>query len=175
MHSQRAIHPKIFLLWIGMISITMTFSALSSAFLVKKANTILLPKLPYIFTWNTIIILLSSFTGYLSHKYVKKSTIYWLMATLLLGFIFLYGQYIGWRKLVQLNIYFVGNPIGSFLYIFTGLHALHLFSGIIVLIIFIFLVLQNKIKVLYYRIGLYYWHFLSILWIYLYIFLTINH
>jgi heme/copper-type cytochrome/quinol oxidase subunit 3 len=57
-----------------------------------------------------------------------------MIITCMLGSVFV-GQWYSWVALVDKDVYFVGNPAGSFLYVFTGLHALHLISGVIFLII----------------------------------------
>ncbi len=173
MPSQRTIHPKILFLWLAMISITMTFAALSSAYLVKKGDLLFLQKLPSIFNYNTIIIILSSVTGQIAYKVNKKK--FWLALTIILALFFLYQQYQAWQQLIALQIYFVGNPIGSFFYIFTGLHALHLISGILALLTMYIISLIKNIGILYWKINVHYWHFLTILWLYLYIFLLLNH
>ena len=100
-----------------------------------------------------------------------------------LSILFLLGQYKVWKYLIANDIYFVGNPSGSFLYIFTGLHALHLLSGIFAIFFIWSLVLLNKKlnkkieKKIIFKMELcsIYWHFLDFLWIYLFFFLIINH
>ena len=84
----------------------------------------------------------------------------------------------GWEQLVTQNAYFSGNnALESFIYVFTGMHGLHLVSGIIFLIIT--LVSASKYKVhskslLQIDMCKTYWHFLGGLWIYLFLFLTVN-
>jgi cytochrome c oxidase subunit 3 len=83
-------------------------------------------------------------------------------------------QWQGWVNLVQQDVYFVGNPSGSFMYVFTGLHALHLISGIVVLVFALVAGFRSKInskKLLQIEICTTYWHFLDGLWIYLFAFL----
>ena len=57
-----------------------------------------------------------------------------LTITTALGVLFLFGQLKAWSQLVDEGVFFVGNPAGSFVYIFTGIHGLHLVSGVIYLI-----------------------------------------
>ncbi|RYG36657.1 MAG: cytochrome oxidase subunit III, partial [Chitinophagaceae bacterium] len=82
--------------------------------------------------------------------------------------------FIGWRDLVAQNVYFVGNPSGSFMYVFTGLHAFHLVSGLIVLLYALRASFQLKIhakNLTQLEVCMTYWHFLDILWVYLFGFL----
>lgn len=98
--------------------------------------------------------------------------------TSVLGLVFLIGQFLSWGQLVENNVYFVGNPAGSFMYVLTGLHGVHLISGVI----FLWVVLAATFR---YRVHAKnldkiemcatYWHFLDGLWLYLFIFLLLNH
>ncbi|HLW21294.1 MAG TPA: cytochrome c oxidase subunit 3 [Cyclobacteriaceae bacterium] len=95
-----------------------------------------------------------------------------------LGIIFLVGQWYSWVALVEMDVYFVGNPAGSFLYVLTGLHALHLISGVIFLIIVLISSFKYKIhskRLTTLDICGTYWHFLGGLWLYLFMFLLFNH
>ena len=107
----------------------------------------------------------------------NKGTVIGLLATFVLGLLFAYFQYSGWGELYSKNIVFGGkssNASGSFLYLITFLHLLHLFAGLISLLV----TLKNSIKGKYNAentLGLelcsIYWHFLDILWVYLFLFL----
>jgi len=82
---------------------------------------------------------------------------------------------------VQNNVYFGGsgsNPAGSFLYILTGVHGFHLITGLIFVAITLASSLKYKVhskNLLRIQLCTTYWHFLGGLWLYLYIFLRINH
>jgi cytochrome c oxidase subunit III len=98
--------------------------------------------------------------------------------TTLLGLVFLVTQWYSWVALVERDVYFVGNPSGSFLYVFTGLHALHLISGVIFLIIVLISSFNYKVhsqNMARMEMCSTYWHFLGGLWIYLFMFLLLNH
>ena len=98
--------------------------------------------------------------------------------TTLLGLAFLVGQWYSWVTLVGMDVYFVGNPGGSFLYVITGLHALHLVSGVIFLIIMLISSFSYKVhskRLVKLEMCLTYWHFLGGLWVYLFMFLLFNH
>jgi cytochrome c oxidase subunit III len=101
-----------------------------------------------------------------------------MVLTLFLGICFLIGQWFSWIALVDSEVFFVGNPAGSFLYVLTGMHALHLISGLIFLIIVLISTFRYKVHskaMNTMEMATTYWHFLSGLWIYLFMFLLLNH
>ena len=101
-----------------------------------------------------------------------------MVLTVLLGIGFLIGQWYSWVALVDREVFFVGNPAGSFLYVFTGLHAVHLISGVIFLIIVLISTFRYKVHSQALNtldMAATYWHFLGGLWLYLFLFLLLNH
>ena len=87
-------------------------------------------------------------------------------------------QFYAWGQLVERNVYFVGNPSGSFVYVFSGLHGLHLVSGLVVLLVALVSAFRLKINanaLTQIKICSTYWHFLDALWIYLFLFLVFNN
>jgi cytochrome c oxidase subunit 3 len=178
-----SMHPKKFALWLFIVSIVMLFAALTSAYIVKQSDGNWLSfKLPGIFAVTTLIILLSSGTMHLAYLAAKKDALdrvkWMLLVTVVLGLVFLVGQYLSWAKLVENNIYFVSNyASGSFIYVFTGLHALHLVSGIVFLLITFISSLRMNVhskRLAQLEMCMTYWHFLGGLWVYLYLFLVFN-
>lgn len=178
-----AMHPKKFALWLFIVSIVMLFAALTSAYIVKQSDGNWLSfELPGIFAINTGIIALSSITIHLAYVAAKKDelskTKWMLLATILLGILFLIGQYVSWSELVENNVYFVSNyASGSFIYVFTGLHAIHLVSGLVFLLITFVSSIQLRIhskRLVQIEMCMTYWHFLGGLWLYLYLFLLFN-
>ena len=175
-------NPSKFIVWLFIVSIVMLFAALTSAFIVKQSDGNWLNyNLPGIFWITSIIIVASSVTMQLALKSAKEDRFnglkIYLILTTLLGFAFLFGQYQSWEQLVDMDVYFVGNPAGSFLYVLTGLHAVHIISGLIFLII----VLRTSFKLKIHSKSLIriemcttYWHFLGGLWLYLFLFLKLN-
>ena len=182
------IHPKMFLLWLGIGSIIMMFAGLTSAYIVREAagNWVYF-KLPNLFNISTLVVILSSVTLFLASKAIKqqKQKTYrnWLGLTLILGIAFLVLQYEGWKELSRTGILLNGNPSGSFLYVISGLHALHILGGVLFLLIFFAKSLffkPNPVQELldeinpdkYLGIDLLsvYWHFVDVLWIYLFAF-----
>lgn len=178
-----SMHPKKFALWLFIVSIVMLFAALTSAYIVKQSDGNWLSfELPGIFAINTVIIVISSLTMHLAYLAGKKDDLgrikWMLLGTVILGLLFLVGQYISWSALVENNVFFVSNyASGSFIYVFTGLHGLHLVSGIIFLLITFISSLKSNVhskKLVQIEMCMTYWHFLGGLWVYLYIFLLFN-
>lgn len=178
-----AVNTKKFVLWLFIVSIIMLFGAFTSAYLVKKAGGDWLQiKMPVIFYFNSVVIICSSVTMQLATFFARKNNIKALQTsvviTMILGITFLIGQWIGWGDLVRDNVYFVGNPSGSFIYVFTGVHGLHIVSGLIFLTIVIFSAFNYKIhskNMVRIEMCTTYWHFLDGLWLYLFIFLLLNN
>ncbi|WP_018477337.1 cytochrome c oxidase subunit 3 [Pontibacter roseus] len=180
------IHPLKFSLWLIIISIIMMFAAFTSAYIVRRAEGNWLEyDLPNILLINTVLIALSSVTMQLAHNAAAKNNLsmlrMMLFLTFSLGLAFLVGQWSAWGEMVDNNIFFGGetsNPAGSFMYVLTGVHGFHLITGLIYLAAVIVASLKYKVhskKMLRIQLCTIYWHFLGGLWIYLYIFLRINH
>ena len=178
-----SMHPRKFALWLFMISIVMIFAALTSAYIVRQADgEWRVFDLPAELWITSGIILLSSITMQWAYVSAKRDNLGMVKAaiglTTLLGVLFLVGQLYVWGALVDMRVYFVGNPSGSFLYVLTGLHGLHLVSGVIFLIIVLISTLKYKVhskNLAQISMCNTYWHFLGGLWLYLFVFLLLNH
>ncbi|AWL08211.1 cytochrome oxidase subunit III [Aquirufa nivalisilvae] len=179
----RSVNPKIFTMWLFIVSIIMLFAAFTSAYLVRKAEGNWVEfQLPNLFWISTVVLLLSSASMHFALLAAKKDQFNALRIsisiTFVLGLLFLVLQYFGWVQLVEMNVYFVGNPSGSFVYVLSGLHGLHLISGLIVLIVALIAAFRMKINakaLTQIKICSTYWHFLDALWIYLFLFLVFNN
>jgi len=178
-----AMHPKKFALWLFLVTIVMIFAALTSAYIVRQAEGNWLEyELPSIFWYTSGIVVISSVFMQYAYSAAKKDNFsglrIGLILALLFGIAFLVGQWYSWVALVDRNVFFVGNPAGSFLYVFTGLHAVHLISGVIFLIIVLISTYKYKVhsKALdTLEMAATFWHFLAALWLYLFMFLLLNH
>jgi cytochrome c oxidase subunit III len=172
---------KIFL-WIAIVSIIMLFAGLTSGYIVRQAEGNWLHfELPKIFYLSTAFIVISSLSMQWAVWSAKKNQhgnlLTGLILTLGLGLAFSFAQFLGWTNLVEMKVFFGGataNPSGSFLYVLTGLHLAHLAGGLIYLLF----VITNSIRGKYnsennlqVQLCAIYWHFLDILWVYLFIFL----
>ncbi len=177
-----AMHPKKFAMWLFVASVGMLFASLTSAYIVRQAEgNWLYFKLPDLLYWTSLVIVLSSVTMQMAFHAAKKDMLervkILVSITMVLGVIFLIGQVMAWGQLVAQSVYFVGNPSGSFLYVLTGLHGLHIVSAIIYLILVLMAAYRFKIhsrSLAMIEMCTTYWHFLGGLWLYLFIFLLLN-
>jgi cytochrome c oxidase subunit 3 len=186
---------KKMMLWFGLISITMTFAGLTSAFIVSSSRPDWLESfvLPVWFTISTISILLSSvffqLAKYRLDQYVRVSlpeniNIYlhrnnvniFLGLTILMAIIFIIAQFLGFEDIISQGYYFTGpesSVTTSYIYVLVFLHLAHLFAGIIVLTVVTAKFNRQKYEKnkLGFEMALIFWHFLGALWIYLFFFI----
>lgn len=169
------------LLWIGMASIVMMFAGFTSAVIVRKGDGVWLNyEMPNMFLVSSIIAVISSVfiiaALYMAKKDNQQMVKTFLWLTLASGLAFVYTQLSGFGQLVDNEIFLTGpssNPSGSFVYIISGLHLLHLAGGIIALFIVIFNAMKgryNSENLLGLQVCSTYWHFMGAMWIYLYVF-----
>ncbi|HVW61990.1 MAG TPA: cytochrome c oxidase subunit 3 [Puia sp.] len=175
---RKKIHPHKFTLWVALGSIVMMFAGLTSAYIVKRDQPgwTTFP-VPRAFWYSTVTILVSSVTIQMALKAFKDREMmrYRNLVTLtaFLGVAFVVLQYEGFKSIWNTGITFKGSGGGQFLYIIAGLHAAHVLGGIIALIIMFIKAFASKIR-RYNSIPIElmatYWHFVDLLWIYLFIF-----
>ena len=179
----QAVHPKKFIVWLFIVSIVMLFAGLTSAYIVRQADGNWVRfNLPSVFWVTSGLIVLSSFTMQMAYRSAAKNNLknlkLFITATMVLGLLFLAGQYYSWVQLVHQDVFLVGNPSGSFIYILTGLHGAHLVSGLVFLLAVLIASFKYKVhskNLVSIEMCSTYWHFLGGLWIYLFIFLNIYH
>ena len=186
---------KKMMLWFGMISITMTFAGLTSAFIVSSSRPDWLDSfvLPNWFTISTVSIVFSSIFFQLAKfrldKYVRVSlpeniNIYiernnvniLLVLTIITAIVFVVSQFLGFNEIISQGYYFTGTESSvttSYVYILVFLHLAHLFAGMIVLTVVISKFNKQKYErnKLGFELALIFWHFLGALWIYLFFFM----
>lgn len=179
------IHPKLFALGAACVSITMMFAAFTSAYIVRQAAGNWLEfSLPTMFTYSSVVIIISSITLQASYfSFTKGNELLYkalLVTSLALGFTFVVMQYQGWQEMANvLGISMGRNPSGDFIYVISGVHAAHVLGGIAVLLVAIIQAFALKYKVtekrkLRFKMTLTYWHFVGALWLYLMLFFTIQ-
>ncbi len=176
-----AMNPKKFAMWLFIGSVVMLFASLTSAYIVRQAEgNWLYFELPSILTVSTVVILLSSITMQWAFWSAKKDKVEMVKilvtVTSVLGLAFLVLQFEGWKALVANQVYLVGNPSGSFLYVITGLHGLHLISAIVFLLIVLVSTYRYRVhskNLTQIEMCTTYWHFLGGLWLYLFVFLLL--
>jgi len=178
--TKNKIHSKKFALWVACASITMMFAAFTSSYLVRRAagNWLEFP-LPTMFYYSTIVIVLSSIFLHLGYRAFKagRELAYkrFLGLAFISGFVFVLLQYAGWIALQEMGVAINTNPSGSFVYVISGVHAAHVLGGIAALAVALLHAFMLPFKVtaartLRFELTLTYWHFVDVLWVYLFIF-----
>lgn len=171
-----------FLMGLAILSMTMIFAALTSALLVRKnSGNWFQFDIPEAFTFSTWTILASSITLILAVVFTRKGksgiASLFIFGTLALGIAFLFLQFEGYKALIANDIYFVDKESisGSFFYAITGMHLLHLIGGLFALLVTAIRSAIGKYtpnKYLGLKLCSIYWHFLGVLWVYLFLFLS---
>ncbi|GAA3646383.1 cytochrome c oxidase subunit 3 [Flavivirga jejuensis] len=174
---------KKMMLWFGIISLIMSFMGWTSAFIVSSSRPDWLKDfvLPNAFIISTVVILISSLSFILAKKALKKgdrkATTLWLFVTLILGVIFIFNQFTGFQQIIDLGYNFTGptsNVTMSYIYLIAIVHILHVVVGLICLLVVIynhFKQKYNATKMLGLELAATFWHFIDILWVYLFLFL----
>jgi cytochrome c oxidase subunit III len=179
-----AMHPQKFALWLFIASVIMLFGAWTSAYIVKRGDIgwaeIVIPNLFYV---NTAIIVASSLTMFMAVQAAKKDSAEMLKLmmsiTTVLGFAFLIGQVMAYSEMVnELKQYLTGGNVShSFIYVLSGAHALHVIGGVVYLVVILTSAFNLKINsknMVGIEMCATYWHFLDLLWLYLFVFLLLN-
>jgi cytochrome c oxidase subunit 3 len=182
-HKERSGRSYKLILLFAMLSMTMMFAGLTSAFVVSKSRGDWLKnfEMPSAFYFSTLAIILCSVNFHFAKKAMRKddrkTTTTLLLTVLALGLLFVYLQFQGFGEIVKQGYFFTGpesNVTTTFLYVVTVVHLVHLFGGIISLLIIIYNHFKQKYnsgQLLGIELGAMYWHFLDFLWIYLFLFL----
>jgi cytochrome c oxidase subunit 3 len=175
---RKKIHPHKFTLWVALGSIVMMFAGLTSAYVVKREQ----PNwttfdMPRIFWYSTMIMLASSLTIQVALRSFKDREMRryraLVVATLCMGIVFVVLQWIGFNQIWHQGITLKGAGAAQFLYIIFGLHALHVLGGVIALGIMFIRAFNRRYRSynpVPIEIAATYWHFVDLLWIYLFVF-----
>jgi cytochrome c oxidase subunit 3 len=175
---RKKIHPHKFTLWVALGSIIMMFAGLTSAYVVKRDQPgwTTFP-IPRAFWYSTAVILISSLTVQMALKAFKDREMLryrsLLTTTAVLGVLFVVLQWIGFRQIWDTGITLHGSGGGQFLYIIAGLHAAHVLGGIVALLIVVgkaYVSRTRNYDSIPVELIATYWHFVDLLWIYLFIF-----
>ncbi len=175
---------KKFIIWLFVVSSTIMFGGWTSYYIVfsaskGKGHGIVLPEL---FIYSTVVLLVSSAFLFLASKAFKNgnysSQKLFLSITILLGITFGVLQVDAWGSMVRTGAFFSNNNAAiSLIYVVSGFHILHIFAGICL----VFSALMGAYKEIPLQRRIYrmeiasiFWHFIDILWIYLYVFLLLN-
>jgi cytochrome c oxidase subunit III len=174
----KKIHPHKFALWVGIAAIIMMFAGLTSAYIVKRDQPAWTSfEMPIAFYYSLAVMLISSVTILLAGKsFVERRMVRYrklIGVTAILGLVFMLLQFLGFRHLWKTGITLHGSGAGQFLYIIAGLHGLHVFGGVIALSTLWLRAGNTRIRsynMVPVDVVSTYWHFVDLLWIYLFIF-----
>ena len=173
---------KKMMLWFGMISLTMSFLGITSGYIVSKERADWLTdfQIPEAFYISLFIILFSSITFYFAKKYViaqqKKQGMIFLIITFLLGITFIILQFKGFSEIISSGYFFTGSEstiTTSFIYLVVLLHLTHMLAALISVLVVIYnhykqrYTIGNTVGI---EIAATFWHFVDVLWIYLFLF-----
>lgn len=176
---RKKIHPHKFTLWVGIGSIIMMFAGLTSAYIVKSSMAgFPAIEMPQLFYYSTAVMLLSSLTMQWALKSFKERGMLQyrrlLTVTMVLGFAFIAMQIIGFSQLWEAGTKLKGSTgAGQFLYVIFGLHAVHVLGGVIALIVMFIKAFSARIRnynSIPVEVMSTYWHFVDLLWVYLFVF-----
>jgi len=138
---------------------------------------------------NTLILLVSSVTMELARRQITRQAALapvksipgvslgpekhfpWLGITVVLGLGFLIGQWEAWQELAARGFYLATSASSSFVYLLTGMHAAHLIGGIIALLYAAVTSLRDRpveARRIVVDVTAWYWHFMALLWIYIF-------
>lgn len=180
---EKQARAKKMMLWFGIISLIMSFMGWTSAFLVSSSRPDWLKdfQLPNAFIISTIVIVISSVTFIMAKKGIKQDnrqlTSTMLLCTLVLGAVFIFFQVQGFQEIIDMGYYFTGessNVTMSYIYLIAMVHILHVVAGLISLLVVIYNHFKQKYtaeNLLGLELSATFWHFIDILWVYLFLFL----
>jgi cytochrome c oxidase subunit 3 len=173
-----AADPRRFGLWLFLGTLSMLFIGFTSAYVVRRAGADWAPiPTPGVLWANGLVLLASTVALEIARRRLRGwdlvGTQGWLAVTGVLGGLFLVGQLLAWRALAARGVFLATNPHSSFFYVLSGLHALHLIGGLAW-----FAAAMWKVRRMAYTPGedalalfATYWHFLTVLWAYLFVLL----
>ena len=181
----------------------MFFVAIVSTFFVSQStghfdaynnyvNEWLPTAIPPILWLNTAVLILSSITMEYARRHmfrevdvmdewlglgkpITRRAIPWVAATVVLGFLFLAGQWIAWTQLAMQHVFFRSNPSSHFFYLITGVHGIHLLLGIFGLVaalVGLYISRSLETRQIMVDVASWYWHSMGIFWIFLFVLLV---
>ncbi len=190
---RRPVHPLRFMVWLSMASMVMLFAGFTSAYIVKHADTNVWNnvELPRLFWVSTTFILASSVTLVFAYRAFKQRQLgtyrSMMLATTGLGAAFLAAQYYAWMELVDRGLAVGTEVAADFLYVISGAHFFHVLGGVVALAAVsvlaftryrqpedLLLSALNTDKVPSVELISIFWHFIGLLWLYLFVFFIAN-
>ncbi len=188
-----SLHPYEMMLYLAMFGSGLIFLFLVVAFLFSGLNQLegLNHKMPVAFLISTFLIILSGYTATKMRLYFQEENISKLesslRATFWLGFTFTVLQFAGWKELTDMGINFTGIPSGSFLYLLSGIHIVHLVGAMFFALILLLklrrtqsdgiqklLLITNPYEKMRIRLFTVYWHFMDAVWLVLFLLFVLS-
>lgn len=182
------LHPYQTLMYLGMLGSGLIFLFMTVAFLSSGTDNMegIGFKMPKAFIISTFVILISGYT-------VSKMLLHYqeealpklkqsLLATFILGVLFTFLQFFGWKELSMMGVDFRGLPSGSFLYVLSGIHVFHLIGAMVFSLIMLvkynrtekdsirhLVMLTNPYEKMRIQLFTTYWHFMDLVWLLLFL------
>ncbi|MDE3104063.1 MAG: cytochrome c oxidase subunit 3 [Acidobacteriota bacterium] len=187
----------------GLAAVLMFFAAIVSAFFVQQSsshfdaynryiNEWLPTAIPPIIWLNTAVLLLSSVTIEIARqrmfqevhaleewlglgKPTSERAMPWLAATVVLGLLFLTGQWVAWNQLHVQHVFMSSNPSSHFFFLITGAHAAHLFlgvAGLLAALVSLYAARQLEVRQIMVDCVAWYWHSMGLFWVFLFVLLA---
>ncbi len=165
------------LMWAFLGSDCLFFGSLVATYLLYHGKSLVGPyphevfNIPYT-SVSAFVLLMSSLTMVLALAAVQRGDLrglkIWLLATALLGTIFLGGQFFEFSFFVHHGLTLKTNLFGTSFFTLTGFHGLHVAVGVVILLSFWVQAVRNKVtpkQHLNIELAGLYWHFVDIVWI----------
>ena len=181
-YKRRKYKAEKMMIWLLTFSVIMIFAGLTSAYIIRKESKDWMTfRLPDIYFISTALLLLSSAGMVMVINAVKKNKISTaktgMLLSLILGIAFCVTQYNGFYGLHSQGIYSLGkgaNIAASFILVLTITHIAHLILAMFGMLWTFFRLQKGAYSAEDYH-GLQlcatFWHFMDILWVYLFLFL----
>ncbi len=190
-------------LFFGLSAVFMFFIAIVSVFFAAQGsghisandryiNEWLPTAIPRILWLNTAVLLLSSLTMEIARRHMfremdvmdewlglgkptSRRAMPWLIATIVLGCLFVAGQLKGWSQLAVQRVHYYTSPSAHYFFLITGIHGLHLLIGVAALVgalLGLFFSRQVEKRQIMVDLAAWYWHSMGALWLLLFGLLT---
>jgi cytochrome c oxidase subunit 3 len=176
-----AVAPATAALWAILATVIMLFAGFSSAYLIRRTSPDWVPVYaPPILWFNTAILLLSSLAleiAKTSRKFGRQNAFRgWFLGAVGLGVVFLGGQWTAWKELAAQGIFLPTSPHSSFFYMLSGVHAFHVIAGLLALVYLLprrWSIAGSPLAADPVSLCATYWHFVTGIWVYLYLLLFV--
>jgi cytochrome c oxidase subunit 3/cytochrome o ubiquinol oxidase subunit 3 len=164
-------------MWAFLGSECLFFGAMISTYLLYRNSVPAGPRLADVYdipytSVSAFVLLMSSVTMVLALAAIQhgehRQLRVWLMATALLGMVFVGGQAFEFTEFIRHGFTFRSSVAGSAFFMLTGFHGAHVTVGVLMLLGLVYLSVLGKLptrdSLRVELVGLY-WHFVDIVWI----------